>query len=83
MQEATRYRATEVLGETIAAQGRKASWIAERAGISKFLMSHLVAGRRTVDAAVAEKIQELLGAPFFVLFELSDGNDSVSSEKAA
>lgn len=83
MQEQTRYRATEVLGKTIAAQGRKASWLAERAGISKFLMSHLVAGRRTVDASVAEKIQELLGAPFFVLFELSDGNEVAPREKAA
>lgn len=59
-----------------------ANWVAARVGISRSYMSHIVAGRRIVSAELASKIADTLNVPFFVAFELSDGDDSVSVEAA-
>ena len=81
MSDTPRYRATN-LREVIAAQGRKASWVAEQAGISRFLFSHVVAGRRTISGTVAEQVARTLETPLFLLFELSEDTETVSGEAA-
>lgn len=86
MDESTQFRATG-LHDTLRTQGRKARWLAEKAGVSESLLSHAMKGRRTVNATAANRIAELLGVPFFVLWELSDGDKSsprvVAEEQAA
>jgi plasmid maintenance system antidote protein VapI len=81
--ELTRYRATEQLPREIAAEGRRHGWIAERSGISKYLMSHIVNGRRTCSETVARSISEALGGDFDVLFKLSSDIERFTGEEAA
>lgn len=65
----TRYRAKPELKTTLRNQGRMAAWVAERIGMSRPQMSHVLAGRRTLTAKEAERVAELIGVPFFLLFE--------------
>jgi plasmid maintenance system antidote protein VapI len=76
-----RFRAVN-LGETIAEQGRTKRWVAGRAGIHETLLSHFIAGRRTVPAPTAERISEALGVPIFLLFVSADQNHLSASEAA-
>lgn len=79
MSESTQFRATG-LHDTLKTQGRKARWLAQKAGISESLLCHAMKGRRTVNATAANRIAELLGVPFFVLWKLSDGDQNSPSE---
>lgn len=80
MTDTERFRAT-TLREVVESQGRKASWVAERAKISRFLMSHIMSGRRTVTRDTGEAIADAINVPFFVLFELS--KDTITSPEEA
>ena len=53
-------------------QGRKRRWLAERVGVSEAYLSLIIAGSRTVDRALGERIGALLGVPFFLLFEIAE-----------
>lgn len=69
-----RYRATH-LGEVLLEQGRKRSWLAERAGVTGSYVTMIIAGERTVDQVLGERIAALLDVPFFLLFELRGRSD--------
>lgn len=70
MSTTERFYATN-LGRTMVSQGRRQTWLAEKLGVHRSLITHIVVGRRTVDRPTAERIAELLDVPFFVLFDLS------------
>jgi transcriptional regulator with XRE-family HTH domain len=74
-EEEQRYRATH-LGEVLEEQGRKRSWLAERAGVTGSYVTMIVSGERTVDQVLGERIAALLDVPFFLLFELRDRSNS-------
>lgn len=59
----------EKLEAILSAQGRRRDWLAAQAGVDKSLITHLIAGRRTVTLEVAERISRALQVPFFVAFE--------------
>lgn len=80
MNTTTRYRATE-LGTVIAQQGRTRQWLAKQAIVHPSLITHLIAGRRTVSEPVAVRIAVALGVPLFLVFELSE--DTVLSPQGA
>lgn len=82
MNEAPRYTATN-LSDTLDAKGLKQSWIARQVGISKSLMSKIAAGDRTVDAETGTRIAELVGVPFFLVFELRQRSEMQSQSEAA
>lgn len=82
MNEAPRYTATN-LADTLDSKGLKQTWIARQLGISKSLMSKVAAGDRTVDAETGTRIAELVGVPFFLLFELRKRSDEQSVTEAA
>ena len=71
-----RYVATN-LAEVIAAQGRRRNWLAERVGVSESLISKIVAGTKTADRVLGERIADVLGVPFGVLFEFRERNDFI------
>ena len=72
-----RYVATN-LAAVLEAQGRKRTWLAERVGVSEALLYKIVAGTKTADGALGERIAASLGVPFGVLFEFRERNDSDS-----
>jgi transcriptional regulator with XRE-family HTH domain len=76
---ASRYVATEALKAVLDEQGRKRRWLAERIGVSESSISHVLAGRDTVDREQGERVAGILGVPFFVLFELRYRSDIDSS----
>lgn len=82
METTKRYRATG-LSEVIAAQGRTREWIAAQGRVHPSLVTHLLAGRRTISEEVADRIANGLGVPLFLLFELSDGRISMPAGRAA
>lgn len=69
-----RYRATH-LGKVLDEQGRKRSWLAERAGVTGGYVTMIISGERTVDLVLGERIAALLDVPFFLLFELRERRD--------
>jgi transcriptional regulator with XRE-family HTH domain len=75
METTNRYRATG-LGQFIEEQGRLLEWVAEQGGVHPSLITHLLAGRRTVREDVARKIAAALGVPFGFAFELTHGSKS-------
>jgi hypothetical protein len=77
MNESAQFRATG-LRETLRIQGRKARWVAARVGVHESLLSHAMSGGRTVNAVTATQISDILGVPFFVLWELSNGDKEAS-----
>jgi plasmid maintenance system antidote protein VapI len=70
----------EKLEAILSAQGRRRDWLAAQAGVDKSLITHLIAGRRTVAHEVAERISRALQVPFFVAFEFPNEAKSDSSE---
>ena len=77
MRASQRYVATN-LAAVLEAQGRKRTWLAERVGVSEALLYKIVAGTKTADRALGERIAAALGVPFGVLFEFRERNDSDS-----
>jgi transcriptional regulator with XRE-family HTH domain len=73
---AHRYIATSNLGAVLETQGRKMRWLADRIGVSESKISHVLAGRHTVDRDQGERIAGILGVPFSVLFELRERSDT-------
>ena len=81
MNRATSYRryvATH-LGDVLESQGRKQRWLAERIGVSGGYVSLIIAGERTVDREMGERIATLLDVPFFLLFSLGQQSHSFST----
>jgi transcriptional regulator with XRE-family HTH domain len=83
MYGATRYVATDALEAVLEEQGRKRRWLADRIGVSESWISHVLAGRHTVDREQGERIAATLGVPFFVLFALRERSDSDPSPEDA
>jgi transcriptional regulator with XRE-family HTH domain len=77
-----RYRSTN-LAAVIKGQGRFQRWLAGQVGISESLISKVALGQRTLDRRRAERVAEVLGVPFFVLFELQTCNDNDSKVDCA
>lgn len=75
-----RYTASPQLRQAVDKTGRRLDWIASQLGMSRSHISHIVAGRRTISEADARVIVALIGGEFGVLFKLSDGSDSLSSD---
>ncbi len=65
-------RAT-ALRSLLATQGRRKDWLAKQAGIHPSLLSHVMAGRRTVSSDVAERIAGALQVPLSLAFVAVDG----------
>lgn len=70
-----RYRSTN-LAAVIKQQGRFQRWLALQLGVSESMVSKVALGQRTLSRFHAERVAQLLGVPFFVLFELHESNDS-------
>lgn len=68
-----RYRSTN-LALVIREQGRFQKWLAQQLGVSESFVSKVVLGHRTLGRVQAERVAQILGVPFFVLFELHEGN---------
>lgn len=73
---------SKLLGQTLSGQGRKGRWLASQVGVSESSISRLISGKQTVNQAVAKQIALILGAPFFVLFESADGDETSVVEEA-
>ena len=76
----------EELRSLLAMQGRRKDWLAAQAGVSPSLLSHALAGRRSVSGSVAERMAAALQVPVFLVFERSSDPITVSersSEDAA
>ena len=82
MNETPRYTGTNI-GAVIRSQGRSQKWVAEQAGISEYLLSKVVHGKRTIDHVGAKRLADVLGTPLFLLFELRkrSESDSVADEQ--
>ncbi len=76
-----RYRAT-ALAAVIEAQGRTKEWVAGKGEIHPSLLTHVLAGRRTLGEEAATRIAKALGMPPFLVFELSVASEKVSREMA-
>ena len=76
MEDTTRYYGTR-LADVVAAQGRRRDWLANEVGVHRSFITHIAAGRRTVDHQTASKIASVLQVPFFLIFDLS--SDKLSS----
>ena len=70
METAPRYYGTK-LAQVIDAQGRRRNWLAHEVGVSRSFITHIAAGRRTVDEPTALRIAATLQVPLFLLFDLS------------
>lgn len=82
MKQSQRFRATN-LAATLSRQGRRRDWLAEQVGVHPSFITHIAAGRRTVDESVAKAIAEALEESIFLLFELLDSNVSLTEEQSA
>lgn len=71
------YPTGTTLRDTIEAQGRMHSWVAEKAGVSKYTFSRIVAGTQGATPEQANAVAEALGVPLFLLFELRYSSKSV------
>lgn len=67
------------LKTVIEGQGRTQSWIASRISVSRFLMSHIVAGRRAINVDQADEVAEILGLPLFLLFDVTDDTKKMTT----
>ncbi len=74
------YQATG-LKAVLAAQGRRQDWLARQVGVSEQLISSALSGRRNLTREVAERVANVLGVPFFVVFDLSGDAVSPDAEK--
>lgn len=59
------------LAEALARQGRRANWLARQAEVDASLLSHAMAGRKTLPTPIADRIATILSEPFEVLFQSS------------
>lgn len=84
MQQITsaRYRATSVT-DTLRAQGRTVTWLAQRIGLSRQYTSDVVHGHVAVGEEVAERISAILGVSLFLVFDVSDSTENVPETKAS
>ena len=76
----------DALRSVLAAQGRRKDWLAAQAGISPSLVSHALAGRRTVGGDVAERMAAALQVPIFLFADCPADHEIVvtgHSEDAA
>lgn len=73
------------IADFLESQGRRRDWLAARVGISKSLLSLVLAGERTLSADVAARIAGTLQVPFGVLFDppIGDGPPPDGDERAA
>jgi plasmid maintenance system antidote protein VapI len=78
-----RYLAVANLAAVLQVQGRKTNWLAERVGVSEALAYKIVAGTKTADAAMAERIATALGVPMELVFVLRAASDSDSPPEEA
>ena len=78
-----RYVATGALEAVLEEQGRKRRWLADRIGVSESWISHVLAGRHTVDRTQGERVAGILGVPFFVLFALRERSETDPSPEEA
>lgn len=76
LQETERY-SSENLGDVLRQQGRKARWLAGQIGVSESLISMVISGSRTLGREHAERVADILGEPFFVLFKIHERNEFV------
>ena len=70
----------------LTAQGRRKDWLAAQCGVHPSMLSHLLAGRRTATADVAERLAAALQVPVFLICDVSDDASCVlvgTSEDAA
>jgi plasmid maintenance system antidote protein VapI len=51
------------ISRAIATQGRRMNWLAAKAGISQGHLTHILAGERRLQPAVAQRIADALGLP--------------------
>lgn len=58
------------LGAVLRDQGRFQRWLARQVGVSESLISYVIRGERTLGKREAERISQILGVPFFLLFDL-------------
>jgi plasmid maintenance system antidote protein VapI len=77
-----RYRATG-LTETLEQQGRTAAWLGRQLGVHRSYVTHIAAGRRTVDGDRAARVAQLLGVPERMLFELASESETLSLAEVA
>lgn len=82
MREQTNYRATG-LSNVLTAQGRKARWLADQCKVSESHLSRIVSGERRTTESLAVKIAQVLQTPLFLIFELTDVNDLLTTERVA
>jgi transcriptional regulator with XRE-family HTH domain len=60
-------------------QGRSASWLARKCGVTPQLVSYILKGERTASHAFASRAEEVLGVPLFLLFVTTDAVDSATT----
>jgi antitoxin component HigA of HigAB toxin-antitoxin module len=71
------------LRDAVEVQGRRYDWLADKAGVTKFHLSHVLAGRRRLNQDQADRVSQALGIPLFLLFELPDGSDLLPNNSEA
>jgi transcriptional regulator with XRE-family HTH domain len=68
-------------------QGRSASWLARKCGVSQQFVSFILKGDRTASHELASKVADVLGVPLFLLWVTTDAVESAvvvsSQEKVA
>lgn len=77
--EETRYTAKAVI-PTIRKQGRNVAWLSREVGVSRQYMSDVAHGHVPVRKEFAERVATHLGVPFFVVFDVSDGRENMSTD---
>lgn len=76
---AHRYRIrTQDLQSLLLTQGRRKDWLAAQCGVHPSMLSHLLAGRRTATAEVAERMAAALQVPVFLVCDVSSDEHCVS-----
>lgn len=75
--DTVRYIAIAVI-PTIREQGRNVAWLSRQMGVSRQYMSDVAHGHIPVRKEFAERVASHLGVPFFLIFDLSDGRESLS-----
>ena len=78
---ATRYRPTH-LQDVLDKQGRSASWLARKCGVTPQMMSYVLKAERTASHDLASDVAEALGVPLFLLFDTTDAVDSATTVSA-
>jgi hypothetical protein len=77
----SRFRASHLEAVTLS-QGRTKRWVAHHAGFSQGMLSHVLAGRKTIGVEAGQRIAMVLGVPSFVLIESATA-DPLAADEAA